>query len=42
MIAQEMINSYIDEMIDEVLVIYNEFKSVISQRVVINRILPVW
>jgi len=41
MIAQEMINSYIDEMIDEVLVIYNEFKSVISQRVVINRILPV-
>lgn len=41
MIAQEMINSYVSEAVDEVLVIYNEFKSVISQRVVINRILPI-
>ncbi|GAQ95324.1 F-type H+-transporting ATPase subunit gamma [Thermodesulfovibrio aggregans] len=41
MIAQELINSYVSEAVDEVLVIYNEFKSVISQRVVINRILPI-
>jgi len=41
MITQEMINAYVSEAVDEVLVIYNEFKSVIAQRVVINRILPI-
>lgn len=40
-IAQEMINDYVSEAVDEVVVIFNEFKSVIAQRVVINRILPV-
>ncbi|GAB5047102.1 ATP synthase F1 subunit gamma [Thermodesulfovibrio sp. TK110] len=40
-IAQEMINAYVTEAVDEVLIIYNEFKSVISQRVVVNRILPI-
>lgn len=40
-IAQELINAYVSEAVDEVLIIYNEFKSVISQRVVINRILPI-
>ncbi|MEN2993856.1 MAG: ATP synthase F1 subunit gamma [Thermodesulfovibrio sp.] len=40
-ISQELINSYVSEVTDEVLVIYNEFKSVISQRVVVNRILPI-
>ncbi len=41
MITQEMINAYVSEAIDEVLAIYNEFKSLIAQRVVINRILPI-
>ncbi|MGB9710393.1 MAG: ATP synthase F1 subunit gamma [Thermodesulfovibrio sp.] len=41
MIAQEMINAYVTEAVDEVVIIYNEFKSVISQRVVVNRILPI-
>ena len=41
MIAQEIINSYVTEAVDEVLVIYNEFKSVISQKVVIHRLLPI-
>ncbi|MCS7164541.1 MAG: ATP synthase F1 subunit gamma [Thermodesulfovibrio sp.] len=40
-ISQELINAYVSEATDEVLVIYNEFKSVISQRVVVNRILPI-
>lgn len=41
MIAQEMINAYVSEAIDEVLAIYNEFKSLIAQRVVVHRILPI-
>lgn len=41
MIAEEMINAYVSEVIDEVLIIYNEFKSLISQRLVVNRILPI-
>ncbi len=41
MIAQEMINAYVSEAVDEVIVIFNEFKSVIAQRVVINRLLPI-
>lgn len=41
MISQEMINAYVTEAVDEVIVIFNEFKSVIAQRVVINRLLPI-
>lgn len=40
-ITQELINSYVTEAVDELLVIYNEFKSVIAQRIVLNRILPI-
>ena len=40
-IANSMIESYVSEAVDEVLVIFNEFKSVIAQRVVINRVLPI-
>ncbi len=41
MISQEMINAYVTEAVDEVIIIFNEFKSVIAQRVVINRLLPI-
>ena len=39
-IASAIIASYTEETIDAVFVIYNEFKSVISQRVVVEELLP--
>jgi len=39
-IAADIIESYINETVDEVFIIYNEFKSVIAQRVIIERLLP--
>ena len=40
-IAEKIIKQYCNEEIDAVYVIFNEFKSVISQRVIVQRILPV-
>ncbi len=40
-IVQQVVNAYMREEIDSVYVIYNEFKSVIAQRLVAQRILPV-
>jgi len=40
-IAEKIIKSYCREEIDGVYLIFNEFKSVISQRVIVQRILPV-
>ena len=40
-IAEKIIKSYCKEEIDGVYLIFNEFKSVISQRVIVQRILPV-
>jgi F-type H+-transporting ATPase subunit gamma len=39
-IAAEIIENYTNETIDEVVVIYNEFKSAIAQQVVVSRLLP--
>jgi len=39
-IASDVIELYTDETIDEVLLIFNEFKSAIAQQVVITRVLP--
>ena len=39
-IAEDIINGYTTETFDEVILIYNEFKSVIAQKVVIARLLP--
>lgn len=39
-IAASIIEKYSDETVDEVIVVYNEFKSVIAQKVVITRLLP--
>jgi F-type H+-transporting ATPase subunit gamma len=39
--AREIVHRYMDEELDAVYLVYNEFKSVMSQRVVVERILPV-
>lgn len=39
-IAAEVIENYTNETVDEVILIYNEFKSAIAQKVVIARLLP--
>ena len=39
-IAGEIIEKYTDETVDEVILIYNEFKSAIAQKVVIAKLLP--
>ncbi|MFI5294499.1 MAG: ATP synthase F1 subunit gamma [Thermodesulfovibrionales bacterium] len=39
-IAAEIIENYTNETIDEVVLIYNEFKSAIAQQVVVQRLLP--
>ncbi len=40
-IAREIVRRYSHEEIDAVFVVYNEFKSVIAQRLVVERILPI-
>jgi F-type H+-transporting ATPase subunit gamma len=40
-IAAELIRAYVDDEVDQVHLIYNEFKTVISQRVVVERLLPI-
>ena len=39
-LAESIISRYVHEEIDAVYVVYNEFKSVISQRLVVERLLP--
>jgi F-type H+-transporting ATPase subunit gamma len=39
-IAVDVIESYTNETVDEVIIVYNEFKSVVAQKVVIARLLP--
>ena len=39
-IAADIIENYTNETIDEVVLIYNEFKSAIAQQVVVQRLLP--
>lgn len=39
-VSEEVVTRYVHEEIDAVYVVYNEFKSVIQQRVVVERILP--
>jgi F-type H+-transporting ATPase subunit gamma len=40
-IAQEVIRAFTSRETDEVWIVYNEFKSVIQQRVVVERLLPI-
>jgi F-type H+-transporting ATPase subunit gamma len=39
-IGKNVVKNYVSQNLDEVLVIYNEFKSAISQQVVVERLLP--
>jgi len=39
-IAAEIIENYTNETVDEVVLIYNEFKSVVAQKIVVTRLLP--
>jgi F-type H+-transporting ATPase subunit gamma len=41
LMAREVVHRYIEEELDAVYLVYNEFKSVMAQRVVVERILPV-
>src|ERR1700722_4783697 len=41
LISREIVHRYMEEELDAVYVVYNEFKSVIAQRVVVERILPI-
>jgi len=41
LMAREVVHRYMEEELDAVYLVYNEFKSVMSQRVVVERILPV-
>jgi F-type H+-transporting ATPase subunit gamma len=40
-LAREVVHRYMEEELDAVYLVYNEFKSVIAQRVVVERILPI-
>ncbi|MBT9332831.1 F0F1 ATP synthase subunit gamma [Paracidobacterium acidisoli] len=40
-LGEEIVDRYVHEEIDAVYIVYNEFKSVIQQRVVVERILPI-
>lgn len=39
-IGDYLVDSYIDQDLDEVVIIYNEFKSAMTQKVVVDRLLP--
>jgi F-type H+-transporting ATPase subunit gamma len=40
-IARELMKAYVEREVDQVYLVYNEFKSVIQQRVVVERLLPI-
>jgi F-type H+-transporting ATPase subunit gamma len=40
-IAQELIRAYVEGEFDQIYLLYNEFKTVIQQRVVVERLLPI-
>ncbi len=40
-IAEELTHSYVDDKLDALYLVYNEFKSAISQQVVVKRLLPI-
>jgi F-type H+-transporting ATPase subunit gamma len=40
-IAQGLIKSYVEHEVDEIYLVYNEFKSVVQQKVIVERLLPI-
>ena len=41
LLGREVVHRYMEEELDAVYLVYNEFKSVLAQRVVVERILPI-
>ncbi len=39
-VAADIIENYTNETVDEVILVYNEFKSVVAQKIVVTRLLP--
>jgi len=40
-IAQRLIRTYVDEQMDQIWIAFNEFKTVVQQRIVVERLLPI-
>jgi F-type H+-transporting ATPase subunit gamma len=40
-LAQALIRSYVEKEVDEIHVVYNEFKSIVQQKVIVERLLPI-
>jgi F-type H+-transporting ATPase subunit gamma len=40
-LAQALIKSYVEKEVDEIYLVYNEFKSVVQQKVIVERLLPI-
>jgi F-type H+-transporting ATPase subunit gamma len=40
-LAQRLIKSYVDEEVDQIWIAFNEFKTVVQQRIVVERVLPI-
>ena len=40
-IAEQVVRLYTDQRVDSVYLVYNEFKSVIAQRLIVDEILPI-
>src|SRR5262245_26592054 len=40
-IAQSLVKLFIDQEVDEVYLVYNEFKTIVQQKVIVERLLPV-
>jgi F-type H+-transporting ATPase subunit gamma len=40
-LAQRLLKSYVDEQVDQIWVAFNEFKTVVQQRIVVERVLPI-
>jgi F-type H+-transporting ATPase subunit gamma len=40
-ISKELINKFLDETFDKIIIIYNEFKSIIQQRIITEQFLPI-
>jgi F-type H+-transporting ATPase subunit gamma len=40
-VAQRLIRSYVEEEADQIWLVYNEFKTVVQQRIIVQRLLPI-
>jgi hypothetical protein len=40
-LAQALIKTYVEKEVDEIYLVYNEFKSVVQQKVIVERLLPI-